>query len=210
MTRLPDTNILDLHRAEAGPMAVDALEGRAWLVKEGDKEAVPVSPGTEVAVGDVLALAAGARVRLGGLLLQGGNRGRAHGLVGQDAFRTAPNRADVPRLLNQLLQIEREMEPLGEDPLTMQPGPVTPHERAASAEFARQNLDEAAARRLSEGEARAHRAVVLFYSEDTAFVAFERLTVPRLRAVMEALHRPVNPHLVTAEMLDELLMRVYR
>jgi hypothetical protein len=209
MPTLPDTNIMDLHRAPEEPQVVESLEGRAWLVKEGEKGAVRVAPGVLVSVGDVLALAAGARVRLGGMVLSGGNRGRAHGLVAQGAFRSAPNRADVPRLLTQLLQIEREMAPLGEDPLAMQPGPSTPHERAVSAEFARLNLDEEAARRLREADARPNRAVCLFFAEDTAFVAFDALTVPRLRAVMEALHRPVNPHLVTPEVLDELLARVY-
>ena len=40
-------------------------------------------------------------------------------------------------------------------------------------------------------------------------VALDRLTVPKLEAVMRAIQRPLNPHVVEAHVITELLDRVY-
>ncbi|MEM7679360.1 MAG: hypothetical protein AAF449_25585 [Myxococcota bacterium] len=91
----------------------------------------------------------------------------------------------------------------------MQRGPETVHERAKSSEFARLNLTLSVARELPESVARQLRAVALFVSEDTAFVAVSSLDVAKLRRLMTALRRPVNPHMVEEEVIDQLLERVY-
>ena len=146
---------------------------------------------------------------MGTLKLFGGSRGRAHALVPADAFKSAPRRADVPRLLEQLAGIEAEAVKLGEDPLAMQRGPETPHERAKASEFAKLNLTLSVARELPETIAREDRAVALFVSDDTAFVAVSTLDVAKLRRLMTALRRPVNPHMVDEDIIDALLAQVY-
>lgn len=205
----PDTSVIDLHRVDEGPCPVLAVRGRAWRAPEDSDDFEPLGAGDEVAVGDTVALEPGGVVELPGLSLRGGNRGRAHALVTQGSFRSSPGRADVPRLVAQLEQIEREMRPLGEDPLTMQSGPLTPTERAQSAEFARLNFDPAAAALLPADEARELEAVCLFLSDETAFVAVSALTVPKLRTLISHLGRPVSPHVVEPEVLEELLVRAY-
>lgn len=205
----PDTSVLDLHRVDEGPSPVLAVHGEAWWSKRDDDDFEVLDVGAEVSVGDTVVVAAGGAVELPGLTLKGGNRGRAHALVGQASFRGSPGKADAPRLIAQLEQIEKEMTPLGEDPLTIQSGPLTDTERAQSAEFARLNFDPSAAALMPESDARALEAVCIFVSDETAFVAVRALTVPKLRALIEALGRPVSPHVVDGAVLDELLERAY-
>lgn len=209
MTTLPDITIVNLHCASRSPLTIDRLEGAAWRVPEGPAEPMPLIPGDTIRVGETLALAEGAILDAGPLHLRGGTRGQAHALVKDGAFRPNPSRSDVARLLLQLAQIEEQMTALGEDPLAVRQGPETAFERAASADFARCNLVLAAARELPEEVARTHEAVCLFVNEDTAFVAMAELSVAKLRAIMEALERPVNPHMVEREVLRELIQRVY-
>jgi hypothetical protein len=71
------------------------------------------------------------------------------------------------------------------------------------------NLDLRAAMELSEETARDIRAVPLFLSEETAFVALERVDLPRMVRLMTELARPVNPYLVPPEVVEELIARVY-
>lgn len=210
MPRLPDTTIVNLHRASRSPLVIDRLEGEAWRVAEGSKQPETLGVGDRIGVGDTVALAVGTVLDAGPLHLRGGPRGQTHVLVKDGAFRPSPSRADVPRLLLQLAQIEEQMSSsFGEDPLAVRPGPETEFERAASADFARYNLVMPAARELPEDVARREGAVCLFINEDTAFVAMADLSVGKLRAVMEAMDRPVNPHMVEPRILEELFARVY-
>lgn len=186
-----------------------SLEGSAWRIAEAEDEPRPLSTGDELVVGETVLLAAGAVLEAGPLHLRGGERGQTHGLVNDSSFRPSPSRGDVPRLLLQLAQIQEEMGEEGEDPLAVRGGPSSVLDRCASADFARSNLVLSAARELPEAIARAHGAVALFVNEDTAFVAVVELSVPKLQALMEALDRPVNPHMVDASILQELLERVY-
>ncbi len=208
MTEQPDLTIVELHRVD-GPMVIEGIDGEVWHFPDGKPGPISVRVGSAVQIRDTLALAPRARVRLGSLDLSGGRRGRAHALVPVDAFKTPPRRADVPKLLEQLADIEAEAVKLGEDPLAMQRGPETPHEIAKSTEFARLNLTLSVARELSEADARANRAVALFVSDDTAFVAVSALDVSKLRRLMTALRRPVNPHMVQDDVVDSLLDQVY-
>ena len=208
MTEQPDLTVIELHRVN-GPMVIEEINGRVWHLPDGKPQPIPATIGAAIQIQDTLALAPQARVRLGALDLSGGRRGRAHALVRADEFKTPPRRADVPKLLEQLADIEAEAVKLGEDPLAMQRGPDTPHEVAKSTEFARLNLTLSVARELSEADARANRAVALFVSDDTAFVAVSALDVSKLRRLMTALRRPVNPHMVRDDVLDQLLDEVY-
>jgi hypothetical protein len=204
-----DTSIVDLHRADEDRLVVTSVEGEAWRVADQKLPAVRLETGVQLTFEDTVALGAGAQAIVGGLVLRGGRRGRAHAFVRDSAFRPSPSRDDVPTLLGQLEQIEEQMRPLGEDPLAAQTGPMSLYERAHSAEFARLNLVLATARSFDESLARMVRSVLLFVSEDTAFVAFARLSVPKLRTVMAELGRPIHPHLVEETVIDELLKRVY-
>ncbi len=208
MKEQPDLTVVELHRVD-GPLVVESFDGDVWHFPDGRPGPIALQVGGPVQIGDTLALGPQASVSIGTLRLQGGRRGRAHALVPADAFRSAPRRADVPRLLEQLGDIETEARKLGEDPLAMQRGPETPHERAKAAEFARLNLTLSVARELPEAVARENRAVALFVSDDTAFVAVGALDVAKLRRLMTALRRPVNPHMVQDEVIDDLLARVY-
>ncbi|MEO1228341.1 MAG: hypothetical protein AAFZ18_05495 [Myxococcota bacterium] len=209
MPTLPDTSIVNLHRTAGGPVHVDRVDGPVWRIREGSEQAEPLEVGDHLEPGDTVALGAAAQLEAGSLRLRGGDHGQAHALVKEGAFRPNPSRADVPRLLLQLAQIEEQMGSAGEDPLAVRQGPETDFERAASSDFARCNLVLAAARELPETVARAERAVCLFVNEDTAFVAVTGISVAKLRALMEALGRPVNPHMVEEAVLDELLDRAY-
>lgn len=206
MSRTFDASFVDLHRAPSETVRVDRVVGSARRVREG-AEPEPVHEGMALSVGDTVALAAGAEIQAGELIFRGGSGGRAHALVPAGAYRSTPSRNDVPQILQQLAEVEREG---GADPIAAQQKlPSTPYERANATEFARLNLALPAARLLSERVARSLRAVVVFVSDETAFVAFERIDAPTLRAVIEQLERPVNPHLVPAAVIDELLARVY-
>lgn len=206
MTRALDASFVDLHRSSSEAVTVERVAGAAQRLREGEPPE-DIREGLELRVGDTVALEAGAEVVAGGFVFRGGNGGRAHALVAPTAFRASPTRGDVPQLLEQLARLEREG---GVDPVAAkhQP-PATPYERAAAAEFARLNLSLPAARLLSERTARALRAVVLFVSDETAFVAFEAVDASKLRAVMEHLERPTNAHVVSGDVVDELLVRVY-
>lgn len=205
----PDATVVDLHSVDEGPCPVLAVSGKAWWGPPEQDDLREVQVGDEISLGDAVVLSPGACVQLPGLMLKGGNRGRAHALVSQANFQPSPNRSDVPRLVAQLEHIEREMKNLTEDPLMMQSGPCTDTERAQSGEFARLNFEPEAAALLDEQTARALGAVCLFVSQDTAFVAIADLTVPKLRTLMQTLDRPVNPHVVEPAVLSELLLRAY-
>jgi len=206
VTRALDASFVDLHRSASETVTVERIVGTAQRLREG-AEPEGVHEGMELRVGDTVALEAGAEIVAGGFVFRGGNGGRAHALVAPTAFRASPTRADVPQLLEQLARLERED---GVDPVAAkQTPPKTPYERASAAEFARLNLSLPAARLLSERTARALRAVVVFVSDETAFVAFESVDAGRLRAVMEHLERPTNAHVVPGDVIDELLARVY-
>lgn len=208
MREQPNLTVVDLHLV-AGPLVVESIVGDAWHLPDGTAKLLPVQIGEAIEVGDTIALAAGARVVVGDLTLEGGRRGRAHALVRADEVRSSPRRADVPSLLAQLASIEADAAKLGEDPLAMQRGPESAHDRARSREFAVLNLTLSFARELPEAIARSDRAVPLFHSDDTAFVAVSTIDVPKLRRLMTELRRPVNPHMVDDAVIDELLARAY-
>lgn len=209
MPTLPDTTIVNLQRAPQGSHVVVRVEGFAWRLRDDEDAPSVLSPGDALEPGDTVAVGAQSMVEAGTIRLIGGPRGQTHALVKDSDFRPSPSRADVPRLLLQLAQIEEQMTSFGEDPLAVRQGPETPFERAASADFARCNLVSAAANELPESIARSESAVCLFVNEETAFVAVTDISVTKLRALMEALDRPVNPHMVEPEIIEELLERAY-
>jgi hypothetical protein len=210
VTDLVDTSVVELHRLTPGPHVVDEVHGSAFhVIEEGDTY-LELSSGNTLKIGDTIVVDPGARVVIGGVLLEGGRRGRAHTFVAENAFRSSPNKDDVPKLLDQLSEIEEKMRAnLGEDPLHMHRAPLTEPDRAVAAEFARQNLVVPIARELPETVARRWRCVCLFYCDEAAFLATSDVSIAKLRAVMQALGRPVNPHLVEEAIVEELLARVY-
>ncbi len=209
MSEALDASIVDLHRARSERVTVERVEGHAQLLREGGEPAA-VEVGTPLKVGDTVALEAGAEVHAVGYVFRGGNHGRAHALVSSQAFRTSPSREDVPELLKKLQEIADDTSGRTTDPLAAaQSAPSTPHERASAAEFARLNLSVPAARLLSEPTARETRSVVLFISDETAFVALDELSVEKMQRLIRELDRPVHTHLVSPEVIDELLARVY-
>lgn len=204
----PDTSVVDLHRI-AAPVVVLDLIGRGYLVPESQKAAVPLAVGATVSIGDTISLDAGSEARIGPLALVGGRRGRAHAFVREDAFKPSPGVDDVPRLLMELKRVEQEVESLGKDPLETSELPSTPYKRSVAREFAMLNLSKTDARTLDEDFARRERAVVVFISDETAFIATSRVTVPKLILLMTAVRRPVQPHLVDDEVIEALLSEVY-
>lgn len=204
-----DTTIVDLHRAGKQPLAVREVRGEAWRVSEASASE-PLAAGQTVSLGETIFLSAGTEVVLDGEVLSGGGKGRAHSFVPEDAFKTSPGISDVPKLVSQLEQLERQVaEQRGEDPLSEQRGPITAFDRAMAREFAILNLSLEAALELPEGIARAEQAVCLFHHGDAACVAMKEMTVRRIRALMSVLQRPINPHLVDGETLQTLLQAVY-
>lgn len=209
MSRL-DTTVVDLHRVSRRPLSVLGISGRAWRVKDASEPGIPLGVGEALGAGDTVVLEPNAEVVLETLVLAGGARGCAHALVPEDAFKTSPSRDDVPKLLSQLEQLERQVrDQASEDPLSEQPGPKSAFERALSSEFALQNLSTTAAELLPEAIARKESSVVLFLHGDAACVAMTQMSVRRVRAVMAALDRPVNPHLVDEQTIQVLLAMVY-
>jgi hypothetical protein len=204
-----DIAIVELHRLRQSSDRITSVVGRAHRVNDEGESIGRLDAGSEVKVGETIALEKGARVIVGGMELTGGKRGRAHAFVADGAFRSSPSRQDVPKLLEQLAQIERQIERIGEDPLAMQRGPVTPLERAMAHDFVRKNVVLEAARSLDESVARQARSVCLFFSDDSAYVAMSAMSLAKVRMLMEALGRPVNPHLVEDKVVDELLEKVY-
>ncbi|MFO0722517.1 MAG: hypothetical protein U1E65_01960 [Myxococcota bacterium] len=205
-----ETAIVDLHWLGRRATSVLALAGAAFRVVDQNTNGVLLTVGDDVRVGETLVLEPGAEVVLETMVLEGGRRGRAHTFVPEDAFKSTPSKEDVPKLLEQLEQLERAvLSQTGEDPLAAQAGPKTSFERALSSEFALQNLNLSAARGLPEAVARAEQAVCLFFHGDQACVAMPRMSVRRVRTIMSALRRPVNPHLVDEETARVLLETVY-
>jgi hypothetical protein len=205
-----DTTVVELHRLARSPIEVRAIVGEAYRVSEDGVILAKLSKESKVSVGETIALDPGSVLLIDRFRFAGGRRGKAIAFVAETAFRSSPSRSDVPKLLDQLKEIDRQMlAQLGEDPLRMHKGPSTPFERATSAEFAELNLVERDARELPEPIARATGAVCLFFSDEAAFVAFSSVTIAKLRTLMEALNRPVNPHLVEEHVLEQLQQRVY-
>jgi len=205
----PDPAHVELHRMARPSVRIERVVGRAWRVHEGSF-GDELEEGASLETGQSVALEPEAELLAEGLCLVGGRRGKTHALVPMTAFRASPDRGDVPKLLRQLAQIEREIEGSGNDPLAAaQSPPSTPHERASAIEFARANLNRAAARLLPESLARRLGAMVIFVSEETAFVAFESVDVAKLRTVMEALERPIHSHLVPEGTLASMLDQIY-
>ena len=204
-----DTTIVDLHRAGKQPLSVLEVRGQAWRVSEASASQ-PLNAGETVALGETIFLSAGSEVVVDGEVLAGGGRGRAHSFVPEDAFKTSPGIDDVPKLVSQLEQLERQVaEHRGEDPLAEQRGPITAFDKAMAREFAILNLTFETARELPEAVARAEQAVCLFRHGDAACVAMQEMTVRRIRALMSVLQRPINPHLVDGETIQTLLATVY-
>lgn len=204
-----DTSIVELHRLSGTCEPVLAVEGGAVRVGDDSQPIGSLQPGSQVRVGETIALEPGAEVRLACLVLSGGRRGRAHSFVAKDAFPSSPSTKNVQDLLAQLSHIERQMDHLGEDPLAMQRGPSSVFEHAVAADFARANLVRQTALALPESIAREVGAVCLFASGEAVFVALSALSIAKVRRLMKALDRPVNPHLVGEGVLEELLRAVY-
>lgn len=205
-----DTTVVELHRLPDSPQPIRGIVGDAHRVTEDGEIVVKLSKDSTVSVGETIALDPGAVVLIDRFRFTGGRRGKAIAFVAETAFRSSPSKKDVPKLLEQLAEIDRQMlAQLGEDPLRMHRGPSTPYECAASAEFAALNLVEKDARELPERIAKSTGAVCLFFSDEAAFVAFSSVTIQKLRVLMEALNRPVNPHLVEESVLESLTAKVY-
>jgi hypothetical protein len=203
---LPDTTCVDFHRIPAGGLVVNRIEGTAVRVLDHGRRTEPLAMGDVLSVGDTIALERGSLVVASDVVMDGGRNGRAHTFVGDRAFRSTPSRADVPALLRQFESMGSTSVP---DPFASLRPPTTPYERTVAADFARMNLDLRAALELPRETACELRAVPLFLSEETAFVAMERVDLPRIVRLMSELSRPVNPHLVPPEVVEELIDRVY-
>lgn len=207
--RQVDTTIVDLHRAGKKALEVVEVQGTAWRVADatiGD----PIRAGDSLGVGDTVYVDAGGVVVLDGDRLEGGLRGAAHSFVPEDAFRSPPTLADVPKLVSQLEQLEKQVkEQRGEDPLSEQSGPITHFDRAMARDFAIQNLTYEVAVELPETIARNERSVCLFVHGDAVCVAMTQMSVRRIRTLMSVLGRPINPHLVDEETIQALLAMVY-
>jgi hypothetical protein len=205
-----DVTVVDLHRLGAEGAVVSEVSGSAYVVLDRTRRGAPVVEGLPLRVGDTLELGPASRVTLfGGKVLLGGPRGRAHTFVSESAFRSTPSREDVPRLLERVGELEASLGPSQPNPFEVSGFGQTDNERAMAGEFARLNLVSEAARLLGESDARELRAVCLFLSGDTAFVAVDDLSIAKLRKLMTLLGRPVTPHNVSAEIIEELLDRVY-
>jgi hypothetical protein len=201
-----DTTCVDFHRIPVNGLVVNRIEGQAVRVLESGRRTEPLEIGAVLSVGDTIALERGSIVVASDVMMDGGRNGRAHTFVGDRAFRSTPGRAEVPGLLRQFEAMTGSPVP---DPFANHRPPTTPYECAVAADFARMNLDLRAALELSQEAARALRAVPLFLSEETAFVAMERVDLPQIVRLMTELSRPVNPHLVPPEVVEELIARVY-
>ena len=142
------------------------------------------------------------------VLITGGSRG-----LGRDmALGFAAAGADLIIASRKLVNCESvaaEIEALGRDPLATSELPSTPYARAVAEEFVTMNLNEQDSRELAADVAHRLRAIVVFVSEETAFVATSRVTVEKLIALMKALERPVQPHLVDDALIARLLDQVY-
>jgi hypothetical protein len=204
-----DVAIVELHRLRSTSERITSVVGRAHRLNDDGEPIGLLRDGSELRIGETIALEPGTRLIVAGMELTGGKRGRAHAFVADSAFRSAPTRADVPKLLEQLAQIERQLARIGDDPLALQRGPTTTLERAMASDFVRQNLVLEVARSLDEGVARKTRSVCLFFSDDAAFIAMSAMSLAKVRMLMEALGRPVNPHLVDDAVIEELLAKVY-
>ncbi|MBI2372719.1 MAG: hypothetical protein HYV07_01840 [Deltaproteobacteria bacterium] len=220
---LPDTTAVELHRAPDHPWVVRAVEGRAWLMHDVEHPGVPLEVGTVLRSGSIVALDANAVVRLANpkkelqgdtsleqMDLNGGGRGRAHSFVAPDAFRGSPNNDDVPRLIEELDELEHKLiEQVGSDPLPAAIGPGSKLELAASRDFAFSNLVLDDARVLPEPIARANNAVVLFANGESVCVAVHGVGIKKLSTLMRTLGRPVHPHPVDTSTIDALFLRIY-
>lgn len=205
-----DTSVVDLLRLPSGGAALGSVEGEVYRVDDHTGAGTVLADGAPVAIGETLFVSPSATARVAGHVLRGGNNGRAYAFVAETAHRGAPSRQDVPKLLGQLEEIERRVkERLGLDPLALHEAPKSPCDRAAAMEFALLNFTPEVSDALPEGLARALGAVPLFLSDESMFIAMSTVTLAKLRRLMEALGRPVNPHLVEPAVLDELLRRAY-
>ena len=207
----PDASVVELHRVgEGDPLVLSEAAGDVWRVDEEAGSATRIEVGDALRIGDTIALSPGASAKVDAMILDGGKRGRAHSFVGPDAFVGSPSRSDVPKLVAELAQLERHLaEQIGPDPLAAQLGPETPFELAMCRDFAVQNLTLAAARQLPEPLARTTRSVALFFHDESACVATSQISVAKIRVLMEALGRPINPHLVDEATLAHLLGLAY-
>lgn len=209
----PGMRFIDMQRLET-PVRVDEVEGTAWRVDADDDErgfvVSQLRVGEVLEAGQKIALDAKSTLSAGALEFRGGRRGKVFVLLGDDELRGTPSRSDVPKLLEDLAQVEAQLVArVGLDPLSMQNGPTSAFERAVAADFARQNLVLEEARILPASVARAQRAVVLFTSGDAVCVAVTELSVAKMRTLMAALGRPINPHMVDLPTLDLLDQLVY-
>ncbi len=202
----PDLSIVDLHRLPPSGQRIEGMEGAGYLVLEQGRKLAPLRPGQILKIGETVALEPNATLKLHSLRLLGGPRGMVHAFVDATAFSASPGRAAVPMLLSQLEAMEKRGHL--EEEIVRTP-PKTVFERASAADFARANLDLSAAAKVPKALAQAHRAICLFVSAETAFVAMSDVSPAALRALIETLGYPVNPHLVPSEVIDELLSRVY-
>ena len=194
---------VDFYRVPETGLRVDRVEGRVMrIVEQGES---PIEEGATLSVGDTIAVSAGGLVEAKDLRLAGGANGRAFTFVAEDAMRSRPGRDDISEIL---AQFERLMG-RSEDPFVEHQPPKTNYRRAVAREFARLNLQRTVALELAVDVARRLRAIPLFLSEETVFVATDGLDIRQVALLTQELRRPVNLHLVDHEMVDELLEEVF-
>lgn len=202
-------DFVELRCLPPGASSVVSVTGAAWKLDEARGERDPIERGTDLRVGDTVFVEPAATLLVDAQTLLGGSRGRTYAFVDK-AVETSPSRRDVPRLIQDLAKLESQMVAhFGEDPLSTQRGPETAFELAASREYAIQNLMIEAALCLPEKVARDVGAVCLFFHGEAACVAMKGVSVKKIRALMEALGRPVNPHVVDDQTLRTLFDGVY-
>ena len=205
----PYVAVVDLHVLQE-PLSVSSVTGDAFRVSSDGNLSDRLEAGARLEVGQIIFVGPGGLVEAGKERLEGRRRGCAHSFVELATVTASPGRKDVPRLIRDLAELEKQMVgTLGTDPLEMQEPPSSAYDRSYAADYAFQNVDVECARLLPESKARELNAVCLFLAGESACVAVSGLSVRRLRSLMEALGRPVNPHMVDEETLSALLQAVY-
>jgi hypothetical protein len=205
----PFVAVVDLHILQE-PVIVSAVKGDAHRVTSDGNLGDRLEIGATLELGQIIFVGPEGQVTAGMMNLVGRRRGCAHSFVELSAVTASPGRKDVPHLIRDLAELEKQVvSTLGTDPLEMQEAPSSGYDRAYAVDYALQNLDIQCARQLPETEARELNAVCLFLAGESACVAVSGLSVRRLRSLMEALGRPVNPHMVDEETLRTLLATVY-
>lgn len=197
---------VDIHVISEKIETIQKVQGQAYWLTESNVIERVVEKGDLLHRDSVLFLESAATVEFDRGRISGGQHGRTHSFVDAESIRDRPDRADVPRLLEDLESLKQKS---GFDPLKKKFKLKTAFDRITARDFAFVNLDLTAARSVPEGTARELAALCLFFCGDTACVALKEVSLLKLHAVMTAFKRPIQPHLIDAETMDALFLKVH-